>query len=318
MKDRTILALKGLAIIGVAYYHIASRRIDPELISWANYIIIAFRWCVLGFFLVSGYLQGLSDSKKHRTFLEFTRARVWRLLVPFVLFVLFYSCCWQLVQAIHLPNLAVNIPPDFIGKITSGLWPVDSQVAEQLYFFLLLFGISISLIIVQKLLGPYGMWAATVLAGAAGLIYFPSKFTGFNWGVFIWGIAFYAGGYLLFHYRTKKSAVRIALLVTTVILIGGSGTFGLSRCIPLWLLTEGTTLRLDRASLLVSLGDASGTIYVYHTPFLIRSLVIVTLLLVHGKVLQFIGLNLDVFMAIGLCWLLFESLKNTRAKVILM
>jgi hypothetical protein len=317
MRDRTILALKGLAIIGVVYHHLSNRRTAPEIVGWEAIITCAFDWCVLAFICISGYLQALSDSKKQRTFPDFSRTRFLRLLVPFFLLLVFYSCIWQALQAAHIPNIAVKIPPDFLGKLKSGLWPNHSQVAEQLYFFPLLFGISIVLVIVQRILRLPGIWAAAVIAGAWGLASFPEDFTGFHKGVFIWGIFFYAAGYLLFHYRDRKTAIRVALLVATAVLIGGSGFDGFIRCIPLWLLAEGATIGIDRVPLLVKLGDASGTIYVYHTPFLVRFLVIATTLL-PGDGLQFIAINLDAWVAIGLCYLLFESLKNTRAKVLLM
>ena len=319
MKDRTVLALKGLAIIAVAFHHVSNRRLDPDVVDWVKIMLFCFHWCVLGFFLVSGYLQALSDSKKQRSLLEFTRVRVWRLIVPFVLFVLFYSCLWQIVQSFHVPNLAIKMPTDLIGKITNGLWPIhqEAQAGEQLYFFLLLFGVSMALVVVQKLLGIYGMWAAAVSAAVAGTIYFPENFTGFFWGVFVWGIGFYAGGYLLYHYRDRKTAVRIALLIATVLLIACDGHVGIIRCIPLWLLAEGATIGFDRIPLFQRLGEASGTIYVYHTPFLLQPLVIIATYL-PGKFGQFFGIFLAVTVAIGLCYLLFESLKNTRAKVILM
>ena len=92
---------------------------------------------------------------------------------------------------------------------------------------------------------------------------------------------------------------------------------GIIRCVPFWLIAEGTTLQLDRVPFLVKLGEASGTIYVYHTPFIVRFLVISATFL-PGLFIQLIAINLDAWIAIGLCYLLFESLKNTRAKVLLM
>ena len=316
-KDRTILAVKGLAIIGVVYHHLGTRRLDPEVLEWANVIVHQVRWCVLAFIMISGYLQAMSDAKKVRTFFVFTKTRVFRLLVPFFLLVFFYSCIWQFLQALHIPNIAVKIPPAFLDKLRTALWPVDSQVAEQLYFFPLLFGISITLVIVQKLAGIYGMWIAAVIAGAAGLIYYPTELTSFTFGVFTWGLSFYAAGYLLYHYRDRTTAIRVALLLVTALVIACEGWQGFIRSVPLWLLAEGTTLRIDRVPFLVALGEASGTIYIYHTPFLVRFLIIAATFL-PGKVLQFLAVNLDAWISIGLCYLLYVTLKNTRAKIILM
>jgi hypothetical protein len=209
------------------------------------------------------------------------------------------------------------VPASFIGKLEDGLWPVDSRVSQQLYFFPLLFGISVVLVVIHKTLHLYGIWAAAVLPAGFGLAFFPTYFTGFSWGVFLWGISFYAAGYLLFHYRTQKSAIRIALFVATVLFIACNGYNGIIRCVPLWLLSEGTTLYLDQSVLLGRLGDASGTIYIYHTPFIIQPLVILATYL-PGATAQFIGILLAAGIAIALCCLLFEALKNTRAKALLM
>ncbi len=317
MKDRTILAIKGLAIIGVVYHHLGGRRTEPGLSNEEFILVFIFHWCVLAFIMVSGYLQALSDSKKQRTFPEFARTRVVRLLVPFVLLVFFYSCVWQLLQTLHIPNIATKIPLDFLGKLESALWPVNSQVAEQLYFFPLLFGVSILLVIVQKLLGIYGMWAAAIIPAVPGMIYYPTELTGFLWGVFLWSISFYACGYLLFHYRDRKTAIRLTLLIYTGALVAVDDWLGLVISVPLWLLAEGATLRLDRVPLLVKLGEASGTIYIYHTPFLVRFLVLTVGFFPVGP-LQFLSVNLDAWISISLCYLLYVTLKNTRAKIILM
>jgi hypothetical protein len=266
---------------------------------------------------VSGYLQALSDSKKTRTFFEFTRIRMIRLLLPFVVLVVFYSCIWQALQAFHFPNVGVRIPKDFLGKLEQGLWPLDSMVAQQLYFFPLLFGISIVLVVTQKSLGLFGMWAAAVLAAGYSLVFYPTYFTGFYGAVFLWGISFYAAGYLLFHYRDRKKAIRVLLLFLTLLFYAVDGYLGLIRVIPLWLLSEGPAMGLDRSSFLAWLGEASGTIYIYHTPFIVLPLVIAATYL-PGAAAQYCGILLATAITIALCCLIFETLKNTRAKVLLM
>jgi acyltransferase len=317
MKDRTVQALKGLAIIGVVLFHITNRRFDQQVIGWMHDIIILFGWCVLGFFCVSGYVQALSDSRKNKSVLEFTRNRFQRLLIPFFILVFVYSCLWQVVQAFHVGELGKTVPPGFLAKLEQAVWPVDSQVAQQLYFFPLLFGISLVLIVVQKRLGLYGMWTAAVVGFAVGTAFYPNNFTGFNGGVFLWGIGFYSAGYLLFHHRNDVIGIRMVLFVVTLLLMVFNGEHGLIRCIPLWLLAEGHALRFDRLPLLGRLGDASGTIYIYHTPFIIQPLVIAATLL-PGAPLQFTGALLAAAVAIAICCAIYEGLKNTRAKVLLM
>jgi acyltransferase len=317
MRDRTILGLKGLAIIGVVLHHISNRRLDPTTVEYISLTVQFFQWCVLGFLLVSGYLQAMSDSRKPKTLLEFLKARVNRLLVPFVVLTFFYSVLWQLLQATHIPNIGLRVPHDFLGKLETTLWPVSSQVAQQIYFFPLLFGISVVMVLCQKTLGLWGVAIAMFISAGFGLAFYSDVYTGFSWGVFIWGVSFYGAGYLMFHYRSEKLALRLALFGITFVFVMCNTDNGIIRVIPLWLLGEGSTFRLDRMPLLDRIGDASGTIYIYHSPFVILPLVIAVTHL-HGAVTQYIGILGAVAIAIAICCLIFESLKNTRAKVILM
>ena len=317
MKDRTILAFKGLAIIGVVFHHIANRRLTVEAGDWTREMIFLFDWCVFAFFCGSGYLQALSDSRKHRSFGEFARVRFSRLIVPWVLLALFYTCLWQGVQALHFANIGVRVPPTFVGKLEDVFWPVDSTVAQQLYYFPLLFAVSLVLVVVQLRLGVGGMGASAWIAAVVGLAYFPHDFTGFSWGVLVWALSFYSCGYLLFRYRAEKRALRAALIAFTVIVILFSGVYGVIRCIPLWLLAEGPAIRLDRAPLLPRLGEASGTIYIYHTPFVIMPLAISASYL-PGPFAQFAGLMLAAAVAIAICCVIYEQLQKTSAKLLLM
>ena len=317
MKDRTILAIKGLAIIGVAFHHVMNRRFDQQASDWLQVLVTLFDWCVLAFFCVSGYLHALSDSRKVRSVREFTKLRFYRLLIPYIVLILLYSCIWQVVQALHIPNIGAKIPEDFIGKIRNALWPVDNEVAQQLYYLPLLFAVSVLLALIQFCLRLSGLWAASLLTFGAGLRYFPASFTGFSLGVFLWAICFYAAGYLLFHYRKERTAIRVILLASTILLVLFSGYLGLVRCVPFWLLTEGSWLKLDQAPVLPALGDASGTIYIYHTPFIIQPLAIAATYL-HGPLAQCVGAIFAAFIAIGVCYLIFVLLKDTRAKVLLL
>lgn len=317
MKDRLLFAIKGVAIVGVAFHHIANRRFDPQANDWLKVLSFSFDWCVLAFFCVSGYLHALSDQKGKKSMVDFITKRAYRLLVPFVLLVIFYSLIWQLLEVLHVPGIGLKIPPDFIGKILASLWPVKEPVAEQLYFLPMLFAVSVLFVLVQRALGLYGIAAVTLATFLAGLILFPMAFTGFYLGVFIWALCFYASGYLLYHFHARRKQAGLVVLASAVVLIIFNGVPGLIHFIPFALLCFGTLLALDRIPLLVSTGEASGTIYIYHTPFLIQPLVIVASHL-HGAPLQFVGGITAALLSVGLCFALFHCLKNTRAKAILM
>ncbi|MCE0483908.1 MAG: acyltransferase [Methylacidiphilales bacterium] len=316
MKDRLLLAIKGVAIFGVAVHHIANRRFDPQANHWLGFLSFSFDWCVLAFFCVSGYLHALSDQKRKKPATDFIIKRARRLLAPFVLLVIFYACIWQLLEILKIPDIATKVPSGFFDKIITSLWPVYHPVAEQLYFLPMLFGASVLFILIQRALGLYGV--ATLAAGTflTGLILFPGAFTGFTLGVFIWGLCFYAGGYLLYQFRDQKKRVEIVVLVVSLALIVATGAAGVVHAVPLLLICYGSWLALDRSSLLINTGEASGTIYIYHTPFLIQPLVIIASHF-HSAPLQVLGGIVAALISIALCYALHFSLKGTKAEVIL-
>jgi acyltransferase len=317
MKDRTILAIKGLAIIGVALHHLINRRHDPHATEMIRACLVVFDWCVLAFICVSGYLHAMSDSRKLKSPCEFIVNRFKRLIVPWLLLIFAFSIIWQILQALHISNIAVKIPPDFIGKITVSLWPANATVGEQLYYFPVLFAVSVIFVTIRGFLGMIGVAALVVVSFTVSLTYFPESFTGFHLGVFLWSLCFYAAGYLLFNYRAKANYIRITLILGTIVMILFSGYDGMLRCLPFWMVAEGNLLKLSSLPGLPSLGEASGTIYIYHTPFIIQPLVIASTYL-HGAVPQFLGALGAAATAIGICYCIHHLLKNTRAKILLM
>jgi hypothetical protein len=317
MKDQTILAIKGLAIIGVVFHHLVNRREDHQSAQWVLILVALFHWCVLAFIGVSGYLHAWSDSRRVKSVGEFVQQRFIRLMVPWVCLIVGFALIWQTLQLLHVPNIGVKIPPSFFSKIAVSLWPVTATVGEQLYYLPILFGASVIFTIVHRVLGTLGVLALVVATFVAGLAYFPNEFTAFRLGMLIWAICFYAAGYLLFQYREKVGHIRMTLIVATAFLFFFNGHYGVLGSVPLWLIVEGSRLRLAGIPGLPSLGEASGTIYIYHTPFIIQTLVIAATYL-HGPVAQFIGVLCAEAIAIAICYTFYHLAKDTRAQVLLM
>jgi hypothetical protein len=316
MKDRTILAIKGLAIIGVVFHHLINRRHDPHAEEWLRMLMMLFNWCVLAFICVSGYLHALSDSRRLKGAVEFTFLRFNRLMVPFLLLVVGFSLIYEVLQILHVPFMTAKVPPGFFSKIAVSLWPVKTTVGEQLYYLPILFAASVVFVLVRGILGVPGVAALAMITFIVGLRFYPDQFTGFSLGFFLWSLCFYAAGYLLFNYRAKTNHVRLTLVVCTAILILFSGHLGIIRCVPLWMIAEGSLLKLAHIPGMPSLGEASGTIYIYHTPFILQPMVIASTYL-HGAVPQFIGAIMAGAVAAGICHLFYHRLKNTSAKILL-
>jgi acyltransferase len=316
-RDQTVLAIKGLAIVGVVFHHILTRRADPTVAQWLQAIITAFNWCVLAFICVSGYLHALSEERRKRTVGEFVGNRLRRLMIPYFALFFFYACVWQLLQALRLPDIGARVPPSFWGKLASSLWPVDNMVAQQLYYLPLLFAISCVFIVAQAIFRDRGLGVLAAVSFICGLTLFPGDFTGFSLGVFTWGLFFYAFGYLLFQFREQPARVYLVVLILAVVLICVSGLDGLVRAVPLGLLACGPLLRLGQWPLLSGWGEASGTIYVYHTPFIILPLSLLVYR-VHGAIPQFASCVAGVVLTILICQAFHFALRKAPAKILLM
>lgn len=118
-KDRTILAIKGLAIIGVVFHHLVNRRQDPLTSELVVSLLILFHWCVLAFIAVSGYLHAWSDTRRVKGVAEFVFLRFNRLLIPWLALIIFFALIWQTLSALHVSNIAVKLPTTSLVRLPS-------------------------------------------------------------------------------------------------------------------------------------------------------------------------------------------------------
>jgi hypothetical protein len=111
--------------------------------------------------------------------------------------------------------------------------------------------------------------------------------------------------------------MRIAVLLLAVALVLFNGHSGVIHSVVLLLVFFGPWLRIDRIPGMHLLGETSGTIYVYHAPFVLLPLLSLASRL-HGDFLQMAGVLAACFATIGICVGLHLGLKDTPAKVILL
>jgi hypothetical protein len=95
------------------------------------------------------------------------------------------------------------------------------------------------------------------------------------------------------------------------------GMAGLPKIVAILLLAIMQPAKIGRLSLFAKLGEASGTTFAYHTPFLLQPLVIFAAHL-NGNQLQFIGALSAAIAAVGICTLAHFSLEKTPLKVLLL
>jgi hypothetical protein len=311
-RDGAILLLKALAILGVVFHHLQNRRLDPQASVWVGELIHAFDFCVLLFLAISGFLHAASDGRKPRSWLAFAHSRVTRLVLPFVALVLAYAGIWQLIQRSGLMQLQGRLPSGFLDKVLFSLWPIeDRSVAEQLYFLPLLFLLSLGVHALWRAAGRAGVAVGCGAALLAGIALYPhAHTTGFNLGVAVWGLFAYAAGFLLQQRPPARGAwlFGVAFAIALGALLGRDA---LPRALPIVLLCAAKPLPGRNLGWLGAVGEASGTVFAYHTPFLLQPLVIVMTRLPDWRA-QLLGVLLAAAIAIALTTALHHSLKGTR------
>lgn len=311
-KDTAILSLKAIAIVGVVTHHILNRRIDPQAHEWLE-IYPYFSWAVLLFFAVSGWLHALSQEKRGRTFGQFLAVRVQRLALPFIAVVILYSILWQVLQVTGVFQPEARVPSGFLQKIVYSLWPVNQTVADQLYFLPMLCVISIGAHGLVCIGGRRLIAVGTGLALLLGLVFFPtSPNVGFLPGVWAWGSFCYGAGFLI---RTNKSShlfwTCVGLLALAIFI--RAGWDGWAKVLPIILLGAMYWLKLDRMKFLHPLGEASGTVYIYHQPFLLQGLLIGVSMIPVWQ-LQVVGVYGAAAFDILICSLYYFAVRGTRLK----
>jgi hypothetical protein len=316
-RDKGILILKAVAIIGVVFHHIHNRRLDPEARAWLSFLPPLFSWCVLMFLAISGWLHALSDERKSRPVGEVFVSRTLRLLVPFGGLVFCYAVVWQILQLSGAVPLGGDVPSGFLAKILSSLWPVQQTVADQLYFLPMLFAISLIVHTVRRLGGPGALVLFACCAFVTGLAFFAgSPNTGFLPGVFVWGLFSYAGGFLLFRFKSRREILFLlgCFSVAIVLVVGASG---MAKVFPLIVLASMRGFRLASWPLLPFLGEASGTVYLYHQPFLLQTMLIGVAKLPTWQLQVLAAIGSSAF-AMAICCAMYLALRSTRFRVILM
>jgi acyltransferase len=318
MKNKNITAIKGLAIIGVVFHHISNRRLETEPRAWISDLEMIFCWCVFAFFATAGWLHALKEEKQKQPIASFVVSRTRRLLVPFVLLILCYAAIWQGVQHFHLMALRGALSQSYLGKVRDSLWPVgENAVAEQLYFLPMLLGACIAAHLALRVAGRTGVIALGGACFATALFYYPHcADTGFSAGVALWGCFMYCCGFLLYpHPHNKITWCVLAGLAMFAVAVAGLTIWG--KFAAVGLLGVAPIVRLPSIPLLVAIGDASGTIYIYHTPFILQPLMILAAK-AHTPVAQFLCALAAAALAIAICSAIFFGLRNSRFQRLLM
>lgn len=315
MKSHAVLSLKGLAIIGVVFHHISNRRLDASVTDSLAVVEFFFSWAVLLFVAVSGWLHAVSDENRSVQFLDFLKSRFVRLIVPYVLLVILYAFVWQALQWLGFSGVGVRLSDSLLAKVYCSISPSCYQpVAEQLYFLPVLFVVAIISRFFCQIFGRVkGSGLLMVLALALGVGMVPEpKNTGFNQGFFLFALYCYASAYLLRTWREDKRCIPFVLIgVAVVLFLLKSG--GVPKVLPVLLIAGIGWLEQMRFAGLQSIGAASGTIFAYHTPFVLQPIMLVVSKLPANY--QFVGAIFSALAVVFLLTVLYHLIRRTRLRV---
>jgi peptidoglycan/LPS O-acetylase OafA/YrhL len=311
-REVAVNALKGLAIVGIIFYHVSNRRFSDDLRGAIAVIVALFSWSIYAFIFVSGYLQSLS--RRREGVLEHIGRRARRLLGPYLLLGTIYATVQQIIER---SGLLSDMSPDrfaptWFGKmvalLTCGhLDGYGHVVGEQLYFFVLLFVVTVAFALITQLrAGPKTLAAGTAALGCLLICYAAATHGNLtSLGIFdtLGALFQYSLGFLFGKTEAQKANWRIAsaagILLAVFVLVVFHTAVGLVLIVPLLLLE--IFLLVNRTAVLtplVVLGVASSTIFAYHTPFILQPLLIILFRL---HVPEFLNVTLSICLTIAAC-----------------
>lgn len=283
IESKAILSVKAAAIIGVVFHHIANRRFHPDAQDTATFLAELFGWVVFAFIGLSGWLHAMSQERRPRGVLTSIGMKFRRLMIPYASLVLLYAAIWQGIQRFGIAGIGDRLPKSFLSKIYRSFTGGDFEpVAEQLYFFPLLFFVAVLGVVAinaHHLFGPALLAAASLVAGI--LLTPDSADSGFSAGVFLFAIFSYSAGILLFHFRENKHRWTAVILVSVIVILS-THLDNWTKVAPLFLMAGLPGLKRFSLPPLEWIGKASGTIFAYHTPFILQPMIVISARLPDG------------------------------------
>lgn len=314
-KSREIITIKAFAIIGVVFHHIANRRFPEDVQNSINILPLLFSWAVLTFIGTAGWLHASSAKRGTKNIGDFVLLRAQRLLAPYLILTISYSVIWQLLHFAVGDKVGTRLPSTFWEKLWGSLSLGGEPVGEQLYFFPLLFLISVGVHATLTIAGRWGVAVLGLITLAIGLILWPQAAnTGFSPAVLCFGSFSYAAGYVMYDYRAR--ALRhIAVLVCTVVMLSFMGYAAIPKVLALIIIATPQLFTCLSSRLTDLVGEASGTVFAYHTPFIIQPLIIATTFLPPAFWIP--GALASALASIALCTMLYHGAKGTSFKKLL-
>ncbi len=280
--------IRVVAIIGVVTQHAGfESRFDEATFKIWRQMSLAFDWCVLGFFFVSGYLYPT------RSGLSFLVRKAYALLIPYLI--------WSLIYGLAI-GLLSHVVTTLTSKFSISLF---LSAGFQLYFLPYMF---IVMIFASLLFQAEYWWNKYFI-----LIVFLSVIGFFSWvgfpnyshGKDITKLLLYFASFIFGHiFSLNKSSDKqfgftVAIIVTSLLGIvisrGAAWPLFVSPIILLATLPFQDNINFK---LLSSIGKFSGSIYLWHTPLILPC---VSIVLEKSEVPSIIILMASIYSAILIC-----------------
>jgi hypothetical protein len=312
--------LRGVAIFGVLILHSSfTSRFSEQTLAIQALLARLFDWAVLAFFFSSGFLYTRSLS-----FPVTLKKRCMSLLIPFLLYNVFYNLCFAGAEAMHwLPaeeSVSTSIP------LISGLF---RSPAFQLYFLPYLFLVSVGICGLDKLYRRHHEWVYRVLLLSTLGFYMWHGYPEVSHGPAMVKLPLYLAAFLvgvMGRPVLERESVNPWLFATTlgillcilplmrlpvISLAVPPFMVGLAKAIP----------KMANSKLLLSMGMMSGSIYVWHTPLVLPALTRLLAGIGVPSLFVFFGslaltLAACMFLRSGLDWFFGQLLKKPTPRYI--
>lgn len=278
-------AIRAIAIIMVVGVHANGYCLPLPHTTEAIIRFLVYQISVPVFFLVDGYLLGnLLSQNKNAQYFPYIRKSARRLLVPWVLFTLFYAIMRYIFEANSFltDHLIVGLSTSAILKNLYG-----SLFAGQLYFLLSLFLIRLFFPITKRIIACSNYQTGFIVIAYVTIYHISIPFIEPLLKVpgqdpilnALWGAQFYLGGIGLYKYRNQISSWKIVLsFMFLFICFSTIETFYVGVPVVglatewLFLLSLFCIMKYyqTQTSILKSLGERTMDIYLIHVPIVMK------------------------------------------------
>jgi peptidoglycan/LPS O-acetylase OafA/YrhL len=302
--------LRGLAIFGVLVVHSRfTGRFTTETIAVQAVMARMFDWAVLAFFFSSGSLYDSSVP-----FIIVLKKRTASLLVPFCLYCALYNLYFVGAEAMGWVHSNMH---DNSNLLATGPFRL---IIFQLYFLPYLFLISLFVCGLDKLNHRLHGLGYLFLLLMVAAFYLDRGYPDKSYGQACGNLPLYLASYLIGIITRPLWAKEFARTWVTVVVLGMMlGILVLFQghevsifVPPVIAGAAGVMVALPQSKILISMGEMSGSIYLWHTPVMLPA---ITRLLAYCGIPSLLNLCLSIPLTMGVCILLRLGLDHFFVRV---